>query len=264
MVLDEIMKRGLSQYIKPQANKQQEIHHYKDYSFNPDETGGGSKWFYVITIPIIVIVVALGVNKIFFTEAPKEPTFRLQEYYEAHKNYYGDVPLEYVAKDVFRRGFADEYRDYETWIKATGIGQIIEEDNERRKPSFSDRLKELKVPFPFRFSEESIHGILFRYDRLTRTVELRRRKDKETFTWVPKPEFKNLEHVRDYMAQRERNRQIEAIEEQAETLKRAQIQQQWETDNKNEELKRKLEDIKNTLEAEKRERELQDTRRRHW
>ena len=66
------------------------------------------------------------------------------------------------------------------------------------------------------------------------------------------------------MAQRERNRQIEAIEEQAETLKRAQIQQQWETDNKNEELKRKLEDIKNTLEAEKRERELQDTRRRHW
>jgi len=60
-VLGEIKKRGLSQNIKPQADKQQEIYHYKDYSFKQNEAGGSSKWFYVIVISIIVISIALVV-----------------------------------------------------------------------------------------------------------------------------------------------------------------------------------------------------------
>jgi len=58
---DELKKRGLSQDIKPQTNMQQEIHHYKDYSFKQNDAGGSSKWVYAIAIPIIVIVIALVV-----------------------------------------------------------------------------------------------------------------------------------------------------------------------------------------------------------
>jgi len=61
MLLDEIKKRGLSKDIKPQANRQQEIHHYKDYSFKQNETGESSKWLYVTAISIIVISIALVV-----------------------------------------------------------------------------------------------------------------------------------------------------------------------------------------------------------
>ena len=133
---------------------------------------------------------------------------------------------------------------------------------------------------PFRYEEESIYGSLYRYDRFTKTVERRYGNNENSFKWVLKPQFKNLQHVRDYMAQCERNGQIWAIEAQTEELKRKQIvqqmqqpiiqqpiiqqqtmQQQWEADRKNEELKRKLEDIKDTLEKEKREREFRDMER---
>ncbi len=225
-VLEEIKKRGLSQDSKPQEKKQQVIHYYNDYSFTQNETGGSSKWIYAIAIPIIVIAIALVVNKSFFSEAPKEPTFRIQEYYEAHKNYYGDIPLENVAKDVYARGYADQYPDYDTWKKDVGLEAIIEADNERRKPSFLDKLKKIKVPFPFRFSEESIHGKLFRYDRFTRTVEIRYGYNEDTFKWMPRPQFKDLQHVRDALTQQEKNNHIRAIEEQTEELQRMQMQQQ--------------------------------------
>lgn len=60
-VLEEIKKRGLSQDIKPQSNRQQDIHHFKDYSFKQNETGESSKWLYVTAISIIVISIALVV-----------------------------------------------------------------------------------------------------------------------------------------------------------------------------------------------------------
>jgi len=261
-LLEEIKKRGLSQ----DSTTPQEIPNYGDSSFTKiNKASGSSKWVYAIAIPIIVIAIALIVNISFFSEAPKAPTFRLQDYYNANKNYYGDIPLEDVAKDVYQRDYSDQYPDYETWKKDKGLEAIIQEDNDRRKPSFLDKLKKVKVPFPFRYDEESIQGRLYRFDRITRTVEQRQGINENTFKWVPIPRFKNLQHVRDYMAQWERNRQVRAIEEQTEELKRKQSLQnppdmidKWETERKNNELKRSIEDIKDTLEAEKRERQFRD------
>ena len=264
-LLEEIKKRGFTKSIEPQEDKPQEIYTYKNSFLKQKSLGGISKWLFAVTIPIVVVIFVVIISNYSSdennTNITRSFTFDLLGFHSRHKDYYGDAPLEDVAKDVFTRGYADKYPDYDTWKKASGVDRIIDEDNERRKPSFSDRLKEVKVPFPFRFSEESIRGYMFRYDRITGTVELGQRGDNNSFKWMPKPEFKNLEHVRDYMAQRERNKQVKAIEEQTEALKRAQIQQQLSGSN-DDRIRHDVEDIKNTLEAEKMERTFQDIQKR--
>ena len=132
------------------------------------------------------------------------------------------------------------------------------------------------MPFPFRFSEESIRGILFRYDRFTRTVEQRFGYDKNSLKWVPMPQFEDLKHLSSVLVQQGKNRQIWAIEEQTEELRRQRNEgiintqetqnaqsrtDKWEKERKDNELKRSVEDIKETLEAEKREREYRDRQR---
>jgi len=87
----------------------------------------------------------------------------------------------------------------------------------------------LSLAFIFRYDEEYIQGPLYRYDRFTSTVEVRR-SEGSGFTWVSIPRFKNLQHVRDV-----RTRQ--AVEDQ------------------NEGVKQELEDLKNKMERDKSERE---------
>ena len=241
-LLKEIKKRRLSPDTTPQK-----ILDYKDSSFSKINEGGGSyKWVYAIAIPAIIIALVLIISNYSSdktgTEAPKAPTFDIVGYYNEYKSYYGDIPLEDVAKHAFTAlGYDKEYPDYESWKKDKGLEAIIQEDNDRRKPSFSSKLM---GAIPFRYEEESIYGSLYRYDRFTKTVERRYGNNENSFKWVLKPQFKNLQHVRDYMAQCERNGQIWAIEAQTEELKRKQIvqqmqqpimqqqtmQQQWEAD----------------------------------
>jgi hypothetical protein len=68
--------------------------------------------------------------------------FDIKGYYEASKDYYGDVPLEDVAKDVFSRGGYDQkYPSYDDWKKDSGVQDHIDYENlqksdaERDKPS---------------------------------------------------------------------------------------------------------------------------------
>ncbi|KIE18608.1 hypothetical protein DS62_12840 [Smithella sp. SC_K08D17] len=266
-LLEEIKKRGLSQESKLQANKQQEIHHYKDYSFQRNEADGRSKWVYAIAISAIIIALVLIISNYSLdktgTEAPKAPTFRLQDYYNAYKDFYGDIPLEDVAKDAYTRlEFNKDYATYDHFKKETGIEPLIQEDNDRRARSFLDKLKEVKIPFPFRFSEESIYGKLFRYDRFTSTVEIRYGYNKDTFKWMPIPQFKDLQHVRDALTQQEKNNHIRAIEENTEALKNAQSHQQLSGSNYEEDkLKRNVEDIKNILEDERRDQQTREMNR---
>ena len=67
--------------------------------------------------------------------------FDLVDFYSRHKDYYGDAPLEDVAKDVFQRGYAEKYPDYDTWKKTSGIESVIQEDTRRRNPTFEDKLR---------------------------------------------------------------------------------------------------------------------------
>lgn len=52
---------------------------------------------------------------------------------DKYKRFYGDMPLEDVAKDMYFRGRLNEQMDFETWKRTVNIDQIIYEDNERRK-----------------------------------------------------------------------------------------------------------------------------------
>ncbi len=114
-------------------------------------------------------------------------------------------------------------------------------------------------------------GRLFRFDRLTQTVEARIYMGDNEYRWEPRPHFKNLQHVRDYIVKQDRNNQIRAIEEQTEAMERMQRQQQINNtvntmnqnfDNSNNimkqhnehQLQQNVEDIKNTLERQERER----------
>jgi tetratricopeptide (TPR) repeat protein len=66
-LLEEIKKRGLSQDSKPQ-----EIYTYKNSFLKQRNVVGISKWVYAITIPIIVIVIALLVNGFYEREMTAE------------------------------------------------------------------------------------------------------------------------------------------------------------------------------------------------
>ena len=67
--------------------------------------------------------------------------FDLLDFHSRHKDYYGDAPLEDVAKDVFTRGYADKYPDYDTWKKSSGVESVIQADTRRRNPTFEDKLR---------------------------------------------------------------------------------------------------------------------------
>jgi len=69
--------------------------------------------------------------------------FDILGYQKANKDYYGDMPLDEVAKDAFTVGGYDkEFPDYDSWKKAKGIEPIIQEDIKRRTPpSFMDKLR---------------------------------------------------------------------------------------------------------------------------
>jgi hypothetical protein len=263
-LMEEINKRGLSPDSKQQDNNFKTIHSNEDSSFKQNEAIRMSKWIYIIAIPIIVISVILIINKSFYSEVQKAPTFDILGYRDKYKGYYGDMPLEDVAKDVFQRDYKDQYPDYETWKKDKGIEPLIQEDNDRRKPSLSDKFKEFKIPFPFRFDEESIDGYLFRFDRLTQTVEFRRSLGNNKYQWEPKPYYRNLQHVRDHRARIYRDRQIRAIENQTSAIEE-QREAMDETNkmrhnsdddyrqHKERQLQDNVEDIKNILEAERRD-----------
>jgi hypothetical protein len=151
------------------------------------------------------------------------------------------IPEKYEKKAKEIEGKAEVTEPSYALNKTRTEAPNIERDTKRRAPSFSNKVL---GAIPFRYDEESIHGRLFRYDRFNKTVEQRYGTDENTFKWEPRPQFKNLQHVRDFMAQWERN------------------SQQSETDRKNKELKRSVEDLKNSVESMKREQEDRDSRER--
>ena len=70
--------------------------------------------------------------------------FKISDYYNQYKDYYGDASLEDVAKDIYTRGgHVKQYNDFDAFKKATGIDAEIEADNEKRRPkTFMDKLSE--------------------------------------------------------------------------------------------------------------------------
>ena len=215
-----------------------------------------SKWVYAISVIVIALVVSVSncSEDRTGTEAPKTPTFDIQGYYNKHKDYYGDISLDEVARDAFMVGeFNKEYPDYNTWKKAVGIEPLIQEDLKRRTPppSFLDKVM---GAIPFRYDEESIQGRLYRYDRFTKTVQLRLGSN-EDFRWVPIPGFKNLQHARDVLTKM-------AIDRQNEESRRNDMLRNLETERQNEELKRSIGEVKSTVEAAKREQEFRDMRKK--
>jgi len=273
-LLEEINKRGLSPDSKLQDNNFKIIDSNEDSSFKQNEAIRMSKWIYIIAIPIIVMSIVLIINKSFYSEVPKEPTLDLLGYYNKYKDFYGDIPLEDVAKDAFTRGgYYKMYPNFEAWVKDTGIASVIQEDKDRRSPSLSDKFKEFKIPFPFRFDEESIDGYLFRFDRLTRTVEFRRSLGDNKYQWEPKPYYRNLQHVRDHRARIYRDRQIRAIENQTSAIEeqreamdetnkiRHNSHDDYMRQSKERQLQDNVEDIKNILEAERRDRRSREMNR---
>lgn len=66
--------------------------------------------------------------------------FDIKGYYEANKDYYGDVPLEDVAKDVFSRGGYDKkYPSYDDWKKASGVQNHIDYENLQKQDAERDQ-----------------------------------------------------------------------------------------------------------------------------
>jgi len=57
--------------------------------------------------------------------------FDINRYYNDHKDFYGDTPLEEVAKDAYQRGFHNGEPDYDTWRQSAGIDNILEADRRR-------------------------------------------------------------------------------------------------------------------------------------
>lgn len=59
--------------------------------------------------------------------------FDIKNFYERNKDYYGDVPLEDVAKDAFTRSGMDQKYSYDDWKQQIGIAPIVEEDAYQRQ-----------------------------------------------------------------------------------------------------------------------------------
>jgi len=67
--------------------------------------------------------------------------FDINRYYNDHKDFYKDAPLEEVAKDAYQRGFHNGEPDFNTWRQSAGIDNILEADRRRRNPTFEDKLR---------------------------------------------------------------------------------------------------------------------------
>jgi hypothetical protein len=192
--------------------------------------------------------------------------FDILGYQKANEGYYGkNAPLVDVAKDVYERDFKDRAPDFNSWVKSVGIETLIQEDIKRRAPSFIDKLSNTVnavsgVALPFRYGEEYIQGRLYRYDRLTGTVQ-----QKSGAEWVSIPWLKSLQHARDVLAKREKDRQNNELkdelkeelkEELEEELERNEMLTKWSTD-------RNIEDLKNTVETMKREQQHREMDRQN-
>jgi hypothetical protein len=68
-------------------------------------------------------------------------TFDLAGYRDKYKDFYGDAPLEDIAKDAYSRGYHQGEPDYDTWKKSSGVDQHIQRENETREPSFADKIR---------------------------------------------------------------------------------------------------------------------------
>lgn len=69
--------------------------------------------------------------------------FDILGYKDKYKDFYGDAPLEDVAKDAYSRGYHQGEPDFDTWKKSAGIDSSIQEDIKRRTPpTFWDKMVE--------------------------------------------------------------------------------------------------------------------------
>ena len=59
--------------------------------------------------------------------------FDILGYYNDHKGFYGNAPLEDVAKDAYKRGFHQGEPDYNTWRQKQGVASILDEDAKKRQ-----------------------------------------------------------------------------------------------------------------------------------
>jgi len=113
----------------------------------------------------------------------------------------------------------------------------------------------------FRYSEEYIQGRLYRYDRFTWTVQ-----QKSGSEWVPRAQFKSLQHARDFMARWERNRQNDELESKIEALKREQEFREIYRPSESpagEELRYDIIDLKDTIETMKMEQQHREMDRQN-
>ena len=67
--------------------------------------------------------------------------FDILGYRDKYKSYYGNMPLEDVAKDVFERDYKDQYPDYDTWKKEKGVDQVLSGN----APAFEDKLRRQRI-----------------------------------------------------------------------------------------------------------------------
>jgi hypothetical protein len=76
-----------------------------------------------------------------------------------HIDYYGDAPLDKVAKDVYTRaGYDKEYPDFDTWAKQEGVDQHVQNDLTRRNPQKEGLGTEL-LKLPRSFLQGAAEGI---------------------------------------------------------------------------------------------------------
>lgn len=122
--------------------------------------------------------------------------------------------------------------------------------------------------FLFRYDNEYVDGWEVRFDRITRTVELKRLHSDNTIEWAPLKQYSSIEQFRSHREYINKKRQIEAIEEKAEAikehtreLKNAQNQQQYTAPDQpinimqkyeDDKLRQDVRDIKDTLERQER------------
>lgn len=60
--------------------------------------------------------------------------FDIKKYYDDNRDYYGDSPLEDVAKDAYSRfGVAEKFPSYDDWKTQVHIQPLIEEDSKQRE-----------------------------------------------------------------------------------------------------------------------------------
>jgi hypothetical protein len=71
--------------------------------------------------------------------------FDIVGYKKEFKDYYGDAPLEDIARHAFTHlGYDKEYTDYNTFKKEGGIDSVIQEDTQKRRP-FADKIRDATV-----------------------------------------------------------------------------------------------------------------------